>query len=184
MQTSFLHHVGTAITTHFRCGLTSTYGRQWKLLIAYKSLKCAFQSFTRTMHAENPLRSLTHLQSLHNPSSTIQRHVFYSLIRLSPIYQTYRVELQKVLPWISYTFSDFILEERIAFFRKDPLVLLQVILPTACNRTLVDINLRLRSAKFRSLALRWRKNRLTAQLPLPLWLQTYKRSYIFLLWPP
>jgi hypothetical protein len=24
----------------------------------------------------------------------------------------------------------------------------------------------------------------TCQLPLPLWLQTYKRSYIFLLWPP
>jgi hypothetical protein len=112
MQTSFLHHVRTAINTHSRCSLTSTYGRQWKLLIAYKSLKCAFQSFTRTMHAENPLRSLlTHLQSLPDPSSTIQRHLLYSLIHLSPIYQKYRVKIQKVLPWISYTFSDFSLRK-------------------------------------------------------------------------
>jgi hypothetical protein len=128
-----------------------------------QELTMRFQYFTKCMHTENPLRSLiANLQSLPTPSTTLQRQLLYSLIQPSTMYQKYRVEVQKVLPWISYTFSDFILEERLTFFRKDPLILPQLILPYARNRSLVDISLRLRAAHLRSFALRWRKNRLAA----------------------
>jgi hypothetical protein len=128
-----------------------------------QELGMRFQYFTKTMHVENPLRPLiTHLQSLPTISPSVQQQLLYSLVHPSPMYQRYRTETQKVVPWQSYTFSDFILEERISFFRKDPLILPQLIQPYARNRTLVDISLRLRSARLRSFALRWRKNRLAA----------------------
>jgi hypothetical protein len=128
-----------------------------------EELGMRFQYFTKTMHVENPLRLLlTHLRSAPTLIPSVQRQLLYSLVHPSPMYQRYRTETQKVLPWISYTFTDFIFEERITFFNKDPLVLPHLILPSARNRTLVDISLRIRAAKLRSFALRWRKNRLAA----------------------
>jgi hypothetical protein len=148
-------HVGSSIN-HALTGIPPIAHRMQELTMR-------FQYFLKTMHTDNPLRSLlTHLQSLPTPSSTTQQQLLYPLIHPLPMYQKYRAETQKVLPWLSYTFSDFILEERISFFQKDPLILPKLILPSARNRTLVDISLRLRSAKLRSFALRWRKNRLAA----------------------
>ncbi|CAO3688211.1 unnamed protein product [Umbelopsis vinacea] len=99
-----------------------------------QELGMRFQYFTKTMHVENPLRLLlTHLRSLPTLSPSVQRQLLYSLVQPSPMYQRYR---STCLP--------------------------QLILPSARNRTLVDISLRIRAAKLRSYALRWRKNRLAA----------------------
>jgi Reverse transcriptase (RNA-dependent DNA polymerase) len=128
-----------------------------------QELEMRFQSSLRSLHKENPLRPLLqHLRSIPSPPLNIQRQLLYTLIHRSPMLQKYDQEIARIPPWIPYTFSEFILKERITFFGNDPLILPRLILPYARNRSLVDISLRLRSAHLRSFALRWRKNRLAA----------------------
>lgn len=108
-------HAGSSIN-HAMTGMPPIANR-------VQELGMRFQYFTKTMHVENPLRLLlTHLRSLPTLSPSVQRQLLYSLVQPSPMYQRYRTETQKLLPWISYTFTDFNFEERITLFQKDPLV--------------------------------------------------------------
>jgi hypothetical protein len=69
--------------------------------IAHRMLELTmrFQYFLRTMHTKNPLRSLlTHLQWLPTPSSAEQRHLLYSLIHPSPMYQNTVPKHRKYYP--------------------------------------------------------------------------------------
>lgn len=128
-----------------------------------QELEMRFQSSLRYLHKDNPLRPLMEqLRSIPNPSITIQKQLLYTLLHRPPMLQKYDQEIARIPPWIPYSFSEFILKERITFFGNDPLILPRLILPYARNSSLVDISLRLRSAQLRSYALRWRKNRLAA----------------------
>jgi hypothetical protein len=128
-----------------------------------QELEMRFQSSLRYLHIDNPLRPLIkHLRSIPSPPPKTQQQLLYTLLHRPPMLQKYDQEIARIPPWIPYTFSEFILKERLTFFGNDPLILPRLILPHARNSSLVDISLRLRSAHLRSLALRWRKNRLTA----------------------
>lgn len=127
-----------------------------------QELTMRFQFKLETTHTQNPIRSFTnHLRHCQLPLST-HKYTLAPLLTPIDMYKQYLARSNSLPPWTQYTFTEFILEHKIEYFQSLTHVLPKNILPVARDSSLVDISLRIKKPPLRSLAIRWRANRLLA----------------------
>ncbi|CAO3670488.1 unnamed protein product [Umbelopsis ramanniana] len=128
-------------------------------------LTMRFQAKLIMLHPENPLRSLvTYLRQLPPLKPNKSKTLLLPLAIPSPLLRKYRITEKSVPPWIPFTFTNFLNDEKLAYYVSTKLILPKNILNEARNYpALVDISLRIRNPTIRSFSLRWRCNRLLAQ---------------------
>jgi hypothetical protein len=128
-----------------------------------QELTMRFQAKLSNLHPDNPLRSLlTHLRQLPSLSANISKALLLPLAKPIPLLLKYHAIANSIPPWEPFTFTDFLNEEKLAYYTSTTSLLPKNVRPSARNTSLVDISLRIRNPMIHSYGLRWRLNRLLA----------------------
>jgi hypothetical protein len=121
-----------------------------------------FQAKLLSLHIDNPIRPLQTALKTSPPSIKLQHKLFFALLNPIPLLLEYRQLSNARPPWEPLTFTDYIRDCKLHSYTTSKNILPRSILPSARDRALVDISLRIRHPRLQSFAIRWRLNRLLA----------------------